>query len=502
MQPGRGSEPDWHARARTLRFPTQAVIDGQAVDAADGRTFTRINPATGQPLAAITECGAPDVDRAVRAARRTFEHGDWCDRGPTARKNAMLAWARLIEAHAEEIALLESVEIGKPITDTLNADAVACAATIAWYAEAADKLYDEVAPTDKSALAYITREPAGVVAAVIPWNYPSIIASWKIGPALAAGNSVILKPAEQASLACLRLGELAVEAGLPAGAFQVLPGTGPVTGEALGLHDDVDVVAFTGSDEIGRQFLNYSARSNMKRIWLECGGKSPQIVDRDCPDIDAAAEAIAYGIWYNQGETCHAGSRLIVHPEIKDALLARLDRWAERFEPKDPLDPTTTMGPLVDADQCQRVMGYIESAREAGARIRVGGERVRGDSGGFFVRPTIIEGLANDAPAMREEIFGPVLVVQECRDLAHAIELANDTRYGLAAAVWTNRVAEAHSAAAALRAGTVWVNCYDQASPATPFGGFKESGIGRDRSLHAFDKFTEIKTTWVNLASA
>ena len=486
----------WRARAHNLSLPTYAVVNGARHAAADGTSYARVNPATGAHLATITECSPADVDTAVAAARACFERGDWADLDPQTRKRRMLAWAALIEQHSDELALLESLEIGKPISSA-RGETPACAATIRWYAEAIDKLYDEVAPTGASALATITHEPAGVAAAVIPWNYPTIIASWKLGPALAAGNAVILKPAEQAAMACIRLGELALQAGLPAGALQVLPGTGPVTGRALGRHPDVDVVAFTGSGEVGRRFLEYAAQSNLKRVALECGGKSPQIVTRDCADLDAAAKAVAYGIWYNQGETCHAGSRLIVDPAVKADLLDRLEHWAAHFTPGDPLDPATAMGPIVDADQREKVLAYIDGARDAGATVRGAGRDVPDD--GYYVAPTILDGLPNDAAAVREEIFGPVLAVQECADLDASIAMANDSRYGLAASIWTERVTDAYRAARRLRAGTVWINTYDQASPATPFGGYKESGIGRDRSLHAFEKFTETKTTWLAL---
>lgn len=488
---------EWQRLGREVALPRHALIDGAATAADDGATFARHNPATGQLLAEVAECGRADVDRAVAAARRTFEDGTWSRAAPETRKAALLRWAALIRENAAELALLESLEAGKPISDTSSADIPACANTIQWYAEAIDKLYDEVAPTGPGNLTTITREPIGVVAAVVPWNYASIIASWKLGPALAAGNSVLLKPAEQSPFAALRLGALALEAGIPAGALQVLPGRGPVTGEALGLHPDVDAVAFTGSAEVGKLFLSYAARSNMKRIALECGGKSPQIVTRDCGDLDKAADAIAGSIWYNAGQTCHTGSRLIVDRAVKDELLDRVIARAAQFQPGDPLDPTTTMGALIEEDALQRVANYVESARQRGARVAAGGRRARADSGGWFFEPTLIDGVEPDAPIARDEVFGPVLTVLDCAGLDEGIRIANDTRYGLAAAVWSDRVAEAHRAARALRAGTVWINCYDKSSPVTPFGGYKESGIGRDRSLHAFEKYTEMKTTWL-----
>lgn len=494
------AEPScWHSMARDIELPHQAFIDGAWVDALDGRTFDAMNPATGQRLVGVAACGAADVERAVVAARHTFESGEWRDLAPSERKTRMLAWAAAIEANRDEIALLETLETGKPIGQTTTVDVPGLVGGLRWYAEALDKIYGETAPNGCSSLCIVEREPIGVVAAVVPWNYPLIIAGWKIGPALGAGNSVIIKPAEQSTLATLKVASLAHDAGIPDGAFQVVTGLGHEAGQAIGLHPDIDAVGFTGSTDIGKKFLEYSAHSNMKRIGLECGGKSPHIVTRDVDDLDKIAMYVAYGVWYNQGETCHAGTRLIVDRTIKDALLAKVRVWAEKFQPGDPLDPDTQMGAMIEPAHADKVLGYIARGQQEGATLLFGGERVRADSGGDFITPAIFDDVSNDMAIAREEIFGPVLVVIAVDDLDEALTIANDSDYGLGAAVWSNRINDAHRAARALRAGTVWVNCYDHTSINAPFGGFKQSGQGRDKSLHAFDKYTELKTTWIEL---
>jgi acyl-CoA reductase-like NAD-dependent aldehyde dehydrogenase len=389
--------------------------------------------------------------------------------------------------------------MGKPIRDSTRIDIPAAANCIAWYAEAADKLYDEVAPTDRSALALITREPVGVVAAVIPWNFPLLMAAWKVGPALATGNSVIVKPAEQSPFTALRLAELAVEAGVPEGVLNVVPGLGEQAGRAIGLHPDIDAVAFTGSTEVGKLFLGYAGQSNMKRVSLECGGKTPHIILSDCPDLEAAAKAAAIGIFFNQGQVCNAGSRLLVAADIADELMAKVEGFARRMQPGDPLDPATRMGAIVDERQLDRVLGYIAKGREEGAHLRLGGQRVRVESGGYYVEPTIFDRVDNAMTIAQEEIFGPVLSTIAVRDADDAIRVGNATIYGLAAAVWTRDLTTAHRVARGLRAGTVWVNCFDEGSNAVPFGGYKQSGFGRDKSLHALEKYTQLKTTWIHL---
>jgi acyl-CoA reductase-like NAD-dependent aldehyde dehydrogenase len=471
----------------------QLYINGAFTDAADGATIDAVSPRDGAVLAKIAAAGQQDVDRAVAAARAASD--GWAAMSPRGRKRVLLRLAELIRENADELARLETLDVGKPIRDSMKVDIPTAAAVIQWYAEAIDKLYDEIAPTGPGTLAQITREPLGVCAAVVPWNYPLILTTWKIGPALAMGNTVIVKPAEQSSLSALLLAELGTRAGLPDGVLNVLPGEGPVAGAALGLHPDVDKVAFTGSGEVGRMFLGYSARSNGKQVALELGGKSAQVVLDSVGDLDAAAESIAWGIFYNTGQTCNAGSRLIATDGIRDELLARVVAVAESIKVGDPVEPDTQMGPLVDLSQTQRVTGYLELAGSEGAQFLTG----QASADGCYVQPAVLTGLPNSSRVAQEEIFGPVLTVIAAKDEAEAIALANDTSYGLAASVWSADLNTAHRAARALRAGVVWVNTFDAGDVMTPFGGFKASGYGRDRSIHALDAYSALKTTWINL---
>lgn len=489
----------WRAMAGTLQIRAQAHIDGQWADAADGATFDCINPATGARLARVAACGAADVDRAVAAARRAFEAGTWSAMPRRERKAVLLRLAALIEAHREELALLETLDMGKPIADTMGYDIPEAARTYAWYAEAIDKVYDEIAPTDADVLATITREPLGVVAAVVPWNYPLLMASWKVAPALAAGNSVVLKPAEQSPLTALRLAALAEEAGVPAGVFNVVPGLGAEAGQALGRHPDVDCLAFTGSTATGKRFMEYSGQSNLKRVWLECGGKSPHIVFDDCPDLDRAALAAAIGIFNNQGEICIAGSRLYVQRGIYDTFLTKLEAHAAAMQPGDPLDPASAMGAIVDGRQFDRVMSYVEAGQKEGATLRAGGQRARAETGGWFVQPTIFECPTQSLSIVREEIFGPVLAVTVFDTEDEVVRMANDSAYGLGAGLWTANLSRAHRVSRRLRSGLVWVNCYMDGDITVPFGGVKQSGFGRDKSLHALEKYQDLKTTWIRL---
>ncbi|MBP9591383.1 MAG: aldehyde dehydrogenase [Steroidobacteraceae bacterium] len=491
---------DWHERARALSPNGHAFIDGRYVAAASGATFDCLSPIDGRSLAQVASTDAADVDLAVAAARRAFESGVWVRQSPRERKRVLLRFAELILEHGEELALLETLDMGKPIADSLAVDIPATARCIAWYAEAIDKIYDEIAPTSHQALALVTREPVGVVGAIVPWNFPLIMAAWKIGPALAAGNSFILKPSEKSPLTAIRIAELATRAGIPDGVFNVLPGFGQTAGQALALHMDVDCIGFTGSTRTGKLMLQYSGQSNMKRVWLECGGKSPNIILADCPDLDRAAATAAAAIFFNQGEMCSAGSRLIVEESVRDAVLERVVDAGRRMPPGDPLDPATRLGAIVDRTQLETVLGYIGSARDEGAKVLLGGRQVRRETGGCYVEPTVFADVDPRMKIAREEIFGPVLAAITAGDADEAVKIGNSGVYGLAAAVWTRDISRAHRIARALRSGMVYVNCYDADDITVPFGGFKQSGMGRDKSLHAFDKYTELKTTWIDLS--
>ena len=483
-----------------LDYRTQAFIDGVFVDAADGATFTTPDPSTGRPLASITACSEEDVDRAVAAGRRAFESGVWSRRAPKDRKTVLMAFADLIEVHLEELALIESIDAGKPITDCREFDLPDVITTIRWYAEAADKVFGKVSPTGPDTLGLIVREPIGVVGAVLPWNFPAAMLAWKIGPALAAGNSVVVKPPELASLTTLRLAELAVEAGLPAGVFNVVPGAGSIAGKALGMHMDVDMVAFTGSTAVGRQFLRYSADSNLKEVVLEMGGKSPQIITSSVGDLDAIAADLAGAAFWNSGQNCSAGSRILVDASIKDRLIDALVIEANARRVGAPTDPSTQMGPLIEEKALTRVLGYIEGARGDGATIAAGGNRVMQDTGGWFVDATVISEVQPQMAVAREEIFGPVVSVLSYETEAEALELANATDYGLAATVWSDNVDQAIRLARGVRAGTVAVNGYSEGDITTPFGGYRQSGFGgRDNGLEALQQYTEVKTIWFSL---
>ncbi|MBK8336417.1 MAG: aldehyde dehydrogenase [Sterolibacteriaceae bacterium] len=493
------STKSWHEQAAQLKIDGRALIGGKRVVAIEGATFDCISPIDGRKLADIARGTAKDIDAAVASARAAFEDRRWAGKAPAARKRILIRFADLLLEHRDELALLETLDMGKPIAASRATDVNAAANTLRWYGEAIDKVYDEIAPTADSALALITREPVGVVGAIVPWNYPMLMAAWKIAPALATGNSVVLKPSEKSPLTALRLGELALEAGLPDGVLNVVTGYGHEAGAALALHSDVDCIAFTGSTRVGRQIMQYAGQSNLKRAWTELGGKSPLIVCADVADLERAVETAIGAIFYNQGESCNAPSRLFVEQSIKAEFLERALARVPGYAPGDPLDPKTAMGALVDDTQLATVLRYIDAGVSEGANLLAGGERARADSGGYYVLPTIFDEVRNEMTIAREEIFGPVLSVIAFDDVAEAVRQANATSYGLQASVWTRDINKAHKIARALRAGTVHVNQYDEDDITVPFGGYKQSGNGRDKSLHALDKYTELKTTWIRL---
>ncbi len=482
-------------------YDGRALINGSRVPARDGQTFDCISPVDGRLLTTVARCGQADVDAAVAAGRAAFDDKRWCGLAPAARKRVMIKFADQLLAHADELARMETLDMGKPIKYARSVDVNSAANCLRWYGEAVDKIYDEIAPTASTALALIQREPMGVVGVIVPWNYPMIMAAWKIAPALAAGNSVVLKPSEKSPLTALRLAELALEAGLPPGVFNVVPGFGPEAGSPLALHMDVDCIAFTGSTRVGKQIHVMAGQSNLKRAWTELGGKSPNIVFADCPDLDKAVEAAVGSIFFNQGESCNAPSRLFVEASIRDQFLEKALALVPGYAPANPLAPDTVMGAIVDQTQMNSVLRYIALGKQEGAALLAGGEQALVDTGGCYVQPTIFAGVTPDMTIAREEIFGPVLSVLSFTDTAEVVRQANQSIYGLQAAVWTRDINKAHGVARALRAGTVHVNQYDEDDITVPFGGYKQSGVGRDKSLHAFDKYTETKTTWIRIDS-
>ncbi|KEA54109.1 aldehyde dehydrogenase [Mangrovibacter sp. MFB070] len=489
----------WENRLNNQQFCSWSVINGERYLAKDGGKLPVINPATCSVLAEVTACQQADIDEAVHSARRTFDSGIWSEQPLQVRKAALLRLSQLILEHKEELALLESASMGKPVMDALNGDIPGAAHVIAWYAESIDKIYGEVAPTPPGSLATITREPIGVVAAIVPWNFPLDIAAWKVGPALAAGNSVILKPSENSPFTAIRLAELALEAGLPPGVLNVVTGTGIEAGAALGKHHDIDVVTFTGSTTVGKAFMAYSSESNLKQVWLECGGKSANIIFANCRNLDEAAEKAAFGICFNQGEVCSANSRLLVersvYPAFIEALLSKLHAW----QPMHPLDSQARMGAMVSSAHKEKVLGFIATALEQGGELLTGGTACEIEASGNYISPTVIKISDENAALWREEVFGPVLAVKVFDEEPEAIQSANNHIYALAASVWTDDLNQAHRVSRKLNAGTVSVNTVDALDVTVPFGGNRQSGFGRDLSLHAFDKFTRLKTTWLAL---
>jgi len=492
------STREWHTRAAALRYATGHFIDGEHVDSVAKGRFTAVNPATLQPLCEVSAGTGADIDRAVASGRRAFASGVWRRMAPRDRLGVLSRFAGLIQANAERFALMDTLTMGKPIRDMLAIDVPSAVQTFTYFAELSDKIDGAVTATAADAFHYILREPLGVVGCIVPWNYPLLMAAWKVAPALAAGNSVVLKPAEQSPLSALLMAELFIEAGGPAGVFNVVNGLGETAGAALALHADVNKIAFTGSTEVGKLMLVYAGQSNMKRVALECGGKSPQIFLADLDDLDRAVNYAINGIFGNMGEVCNAGSRLLIDKPIAEAFVARfVELGRSAYRAGDPLDPATNLGPLVTAGHRNRVVSYIERGKRDGARLEFGGDTP--SLAGSYVNPTLFSGVNNQMTIAREEIFGPVAAAIEVDGIADALRIANDSIYGLAASVWTRDLRTAHTAVRDLEAGVIWVNCFDHGDMTQPFGGYKQSGQGRDKCLESLLSYTQTKSAWIHL---
>ncbi|MFS8054930.1 aldehyde dehydrogenase [Rhizobium sp. BR 317] len=488
---------EYKALAAGLQFPTNAFIDGAFRPANSGKTFKTTNPATGEALAEIAACDGSDVDYAVAKAKQAFDDGRWRQLTPGDRKTILLKLAKLLEENRHELAVMESIDSGKPVRECQTVDVPDTIHTIRWHAELIDKLYDNTNSVGPNALAMVVREPIGVVACVLPWNFPLLMLAWKIAPALAAGCSVIVKPAQETTLTTLRVAELAHEAGIPAGVFNVVTGSGRDVGEPLGLHMDVDMVAFTGSTPTGRRFLHYSADSNLKKVVLECGGKNPAVVLEDAEDLDLVAEQVVNGAFWNMGENCSASSRLIVHASIKDELLKRIGAYLREWKTGDPLNPENRIGALVSKSHFEKVRSFLDDVTSEKLSLAFGGET----QSGVFIEPTVVDGVTPASRLFKEEIFGPILSVTTFNSLSEAVALANDTNYGLTASVYTGSLRNAIRVSRDIRAGLVTVNCFGEGDASTPFGGYKESGFGgRDKSVFAHDNYCELKTIWIDVS--
>ena len=496
------SVQEWTDYANTIQWPEAMIIDGKPQAARDDSYVALVTPRDGSTVTQVPYATADELEMAVSAARRAFDEGPWPRMAPKQRKELMLAWVALMEQHRTELATMLSIEMGKPIADAWGIELRALINTYRWYAEMADKELDEISPVGEDDLALITREPVGVVAVVTPWNFPLTLSAWKIAPALAVGCTVVHKPADLTPLTAVRIAELALEAGIPAGVFNVLPGRGSVIGKGLGLHRAIDSLAFTGSTEVGRAYMEYAAQSNLKRVWLELGGKSPNIILPDAPDLQTAIDTAAWGIFFNTGQMCTAPSRLIVHQDVADEVIAGVIKAAENYKPGDPFDPATKMGPLASSSRRAEVQAHVDRGLADGSTLALGGHSVDLSAplaGGAYYEPTVFINVNPDSALAQEEIFGPVLSVTTVKDDEEAIRVANNSDYGLAAGLWTANVSKVHRLARQIRAGTVWVNCYEEGDLTVPFGGFKMSGNGRDKSRHALDKYTELKTTYIKL---
>lgn len=490
------TKAEWEKLSSNLNFNNEAFIDGKFVKAQSEKTFDCFNPSNGKLLTKVSSCDETDVDRAVKSCRKAFDNGHWSRMSPSERKKILLKLSDLILKNHDELALLDSMDMGKTVSDAFTYDIPGAADLLSWNAEAIDKIMDEVAPTEKNNLAMIRRVPLGVVGAVVPWNYPLDMAMWKCAPALATGNSIILKPAEQSPLSALRFAELAAEAGLPDGVLNVVPGYGETAGKAIGMHNDIDCVSFTGSTEVGKYFFEYSAKSNMKLIWTECGGKSPNIIFEKSKKLDLAAQLTANGGFFNQGEVCSANSRVLVHENILNEFIDLLKKEASNWVTGDPFDPNSNIGCLVSEDHAAKVKNFINNAKNE-TELLFEGKIESSENVGTFVAPTIFKDDTGKKEISTDEVFGPVLSIIPFSSDEEAIKIAHDSKYALAASIWTDDLSQAHDISDKLHVGTVSVNTVDAFSTMTPFGGFKQSGTGNDLSIHAFDKYTGLKTVWI-----
>ncbi|MEH6456183.1 MAG: aldehyde dehydrogenase [Cocleimonas sp.] len=491
---------EYKAIAQKITFPVDPFVNGKFAKPLSGKTMETINPATGEVFASVAACNSKDVDAAVVIAQEAFDNGKWSRLHPNERKRIIIKLADLIEENQHELAVLESLESGKPISECQMTDVPETIDTLKWHAEAADKIYDQISPANEGGIGMIVREPIGVVGAVLPWNFPLMMLAWKIGPALATGNSVIVKPAEQTSLTTLRVAELALEAGIPAGVLNVLPGLGPDVGEPMGRHDGIGVISFTGSTEIGRLFLEFSAQSNLKKITLECGGKNPAVVLSDAKNLDNIAQHVTFSALWNMGQNCTANARLIVHKDLKKPLLEKILKEFDNWKTGDPLDPSNQLSAIISPEQYEKILSYIDIATKEGADLIYGGKAIKNGKG-LFIEPTIFDNVTPAMTIATEEIFGPVLGIMSVDSDEEAIALANDTCYGLQTSLFTSNVTNAHRYARKLQAGTVSINCYGEGDITTPFGGYKLSGFGgRDNAFSAHDQYTETKTIWIDLS--
>ena len=484
--------------AQSLTYNTKALINGKLVDAASGKTFDTVNPANGKVITSIASCGTEEVEEAVKVARAAFDSGKWSRIAPEERKKMLFKFADLIEQNATELAVMESIDSGKPICDTVEGDVPETVECFRFAAEAIDKINDEITPTNGDSLCLVRREPIGVCAAILPWNFPILMSAWKLAPILAAGNCVVVKPAKLTSLTLLKLAELSLEAEIPAGVLNVVPGSGKLIGDALANHKEIDLITFTGSTAVGRNLLNCSGNSNIKRVLLELGGKNPCVVTQDIDNLDYAAEEIVKAALWNMGENCTQNSRIIMHKDIKDKLLPKILSEVEKWKVGNPLDPTNLHGALIERAHMEKVLEYVEIGKQEGADLIYGGEQILKETGGNFLKPAVFDNCNQSMRIIREEIFGPVFAIETYTDIEEAIAMANDTEYGLQASVWSDNIHKVQTLTSGIKAGVISVNHFSEGDMTTPFGGFKQSGfMGRDKSIWANKQYTELKSVYV-----